>query len=144
MAAIVPLAGKIATFTMNSVAVRLTRGAVRIENAIIEFATTGQTADSDTQYWMNRLSGLNSWSVEADGYVDHNATAAARLIGDTIKFRPGTSGSGTFVVLFSTTHGFTGSVVVQSIEQAYDVESTKPDTFRVSLLGDGAITYTNS
>lgn len=144
MAAIVPLAGKIATFTVNAVTVRLTRGSVRVNNSVIEFATTGQTADADAQYWMNTLSGLNSWSLEADGYIDHHATAATRLIGDSIKFRPGTGAAGTLVVLFATGHGFSGTGVVESIEGAYDVESNRPDTFRVSIRGDGALTYTNS
>lgn len=144
MAAIVPLAGKIATLTVNSVAVRLTRGRIRIGNAVIEFATTGQTPDSDTQYWLNRISGLNSWEGEFDGYIDHNATAAARLIGDNIKFRPGTSAAGTLVVLFTTGHGFSGTGVVEFIEAGYDAEGNKPDTFRVTMKGDGALTYTNS
>jgi hypothetical protein len=144
MAAIVPLAGKIATLTVNSVAVRLTRGRIRIGNQVLEFATTGQTADADTQYWMNRLSGLNSWEFEGDGYIDHHATAATRLIGDTIKFRPGTSAAGVLAVLFTTGHGFTGSGVVEFIEAAYDAEGSKPDTFRVTMKGDGALTYTNT
>lgn len=144
MAAIIPLAGKTATLTVNSVTVRLTRGRIRIANAVIEFATTGQTADSDTQYWMNRLSGLNSWEAEFDGYIDHNATAAARLIGDNIKFRPGTSAAGTLVVLFATGHGFSGTGVVEVIEAGYDAEGNRPDTFRATMKGDGAITYTNA
>lgn len=144
MAAIVQLAGKTATLTMNGVTVRLTRGSVRIESDIGQFMTTGQTADGDQNYWHENLVGGNKWSFQADGYVDHNATAASRLIGDSIKFRPGTSGSGTFVMLFATNHGFTGTVHIQSIEQAYDAESNRPDTFRVSGLGSGAITYTNS
>lgn len=144
MAAIVALAGKTGTLTVNAVTVRLSRWTVRVNNSIIEFATTGQTADSDSQYWMNVLSGLNSATIEADGYVDHHATAASRLIGDSIKFRPGTGAAGTVVCLFGTTHGFSATVVVESIEGGIDVESTKPDTFRVTLRVDGALTYTNS
>lgn len=144
MAAIVQLAGKTAIFTMNGVSVRLTRGAVRIETDVGQFMTTQQTADGDSQYWHGSLIGGNKWSVQADGYVDHNATAASRLIGDSIKFRPGTTGSGTFVMTFAANHGFTGSVIVQSIEQAYDAESNRPDTFRVSLIGVDAPTYTNA
>jgi len=144
MAAIVQLAGKTATLTINAVQVRLTRGSVRIESDIGQFMTTGQTADGDSNYWHGVLVGGNKWSVQADGYVDHNATAAARLIGDNIKLRPGTAGSGTFVMLFATGHGFTGVAWVQSIEQAYDAESNRPDTFRVSLIGADALTYTNT
>lgn len=144
MAAIVQLAGKTATLTINAVTVRLTRGTVRIESDIGQFMTTGQTADSDSQYWHGVLVGGNKWSVQADGYIDHHATPASRLIGDSIKFRPGTSAAGTFVMLFATGHGFTGVVAVQSIEAAYDAESNRPDTFRVSLVGVDAITYTNA
>lgn len=144
MAAIVQLAGKTASLTMNGVTVRLTRGSVRIESDIGQFMTTGQTADSDSQYWHGVLIGGNKWSVQADGYIDHHATAASRLIGDSIKFRPGTAGSGTFIMLFATGHGFTGTVAIQSIEAGYDAESNRPDTFRVSMIGADAITYTNS
>lgn len=144
MAAIVPLAGKIATLTINSVAVKLTRGRVRINNSVLEFATTGQTPDSDSNYWMNRISGLNSWEMEADGYIDHQATAAARLLGDNIKLRPGTSAAGTLSVLFTTGNGMSGTGVVEVAEPAYDVEGNKPDTFRFTMKGDGALTYVNS
>lgn len=144
MAAIVALAGKIGSLTVNGVTVRLSRWTVRIQNGVLAFAVLGQTADADTQYWMNKLSGLNDGSIEADGYVDHNATTAARLIGDNIKFRPGTGASGTVICLFTTGHGFSCAVVVESIEPAVDVESNKPDTFRVSLQVDGPITYVNS
>lgn len=130
--------------TINSVTVRLTRGRVRIGNQVLEFATTGQTADSDAQYWMNRLSGLNSWEFEGDGYIDHNATAASRLIGSSINLRPGTSASGTLQVLFNTGHGFSGTGVVETTEMGYDAESNKPDTFRFTMKGDGALTYVNS
>ena len=144
MAAIVALAGKIGTLTVNGVTVRLSRWTVRVQNSVIEYAVLSQTADSDSQYWMNRLSGLNAAEIEADGYVDHNNTAAARLIGDTIKFRPGTGASGTVVCLFTTSHGFSAVVVVESIEGGVDVESNKPDTFRVTLKVDGALVYTNA
>src|SRR5687767_4958736 len=144
MAAIVALAGKIGTLTVNAVSVKLTRWTVRAQNGVIEFATTGQTADADSQYWMGILSGLNSATIEADGYVDHNATAASRLIGDSIKFRVGTGAAGTVVCLFTANHGFSATVVVESIEGGIDVESTRPDTFRVTLRVADALTYTNA
>ncbi len=141
MAAIIPLAGKTAVLTINSVTVRLTRGRVRVGNSVLEFATTSQTADSDSQYWMNRLSGLNSWDFEGDGYIDHAASATARLVGSTINIRPGTSAAGTLSVLFATGEGFTGTGVVETMEEAYDAEGNKPDTFRFTMKGDGALTY---
>lgn len=144
MADIVPLAGKTATLTINAVPVRLTRGRLRVQNSVIEFATTGQTADGDSQYWLNRLSGLNSWEFEGDGYVDHNVVPAGRLIGNNIKLRPGTSAAGTLQVLFATGHGFSGTGPVETIEMGYDAEATRPDTFRFSMRGDGALTYINS
>ena len=144
MAAIIALHGKTGTFTVNSVTVRLSRISIRVNNEIVKFATTGQTADADSQYWMNKLSGLNDWSIEADGYIDFNATAASRLTGDNIKFRPGTGASGTLVIRFGANYGFTGTAVVGNIDMALDAESSKPDTFRVMLDGDGALTYDNS
>ncbi len=144
MAAITALHGKSGAFTVNGVTVRLSRITVNISNGIVEFATTGQTADADSQIWMNNISGLNSATIEADGYVDHNLTAANRLIGDNIKFRPGTGTAGTVSVLFAAGHGFTATATVADIGQGLDAEGTKPDTFKVTLKVDGAITYTNS
>jgi hypothetical protein len=71
-------------------------------------------------------------------------TAAARLIGDNIKFRPGTAGSGTLVVLFATGTGSAGPGSSSRSKPAYDAEANKPDTFRVTMKGNGALTYTNS
>ena len=144
MAEIVPLAGKNAAVTVNAVTVKLTRGRLRVGNQVLEFATTGQTLDTDSNAWMQALSGINRWSLEADGYVDHNATAAARLIGDNIKFRPGTTAAGTFQVLLASGHGFSGAGVVSDLEVGWDAEGNKPDSARVSMTGNGALTYINS
>lgn len=144
MAAITALHGKTGVFTVNGVTVRLSQITVNITNAVVEFATTGQTADADSQYWMNNISGLNSATIEANGYVDNNSTAASRLIGDNIKFRPGTGAAGTVIVLFAANHGFSAAATVADIGMALDAEGTKPDTFKVTLKIDGAVTYTNS
>lgn len=145
MADIVPIAGKVGTLTVNGVTVRLTRVTPRIQTGVIEFGTTSQTADADSNYWLNVLANMNSWSVQADGYVDHNAVAAARLIGDNIKFRPGTTAAGTVSILLSANHGFSGSCLVENIETSFDAEDqSKPMRFSCTLRGDGAVTYTNS
>ncbi len=144
MAAIVPLPGKIGVFTVNGVTVRLSKISIKVSSEIGKFATTGQTADADSNYWMEKLAGLNDWSVEADGYIDYNVTANARLTGDNIKFRPGTGTSGTVSIAFGPTYGVTGTVIAASIDMALDAESAKPDTFRVTLEGSGAMTYVNS
>ncbi len=113
-------------------------------NDVGKYATTGQTADADSNYWMNKLAGLNDWSIEADGYIDYNAVAASRLTGDNIKFRPGTGASGTLAIAFGPTYGITGTAVVANIDMGLDAESAKPNSFRVSLEGDGTLTYVNS
>ena len=142
---ITAIAGKSGTLTVNGVTAQLSRITVRTTTGVIKFATTGQTADADSNYWMNTLSGINEWSVEGDGYIDNTGIAAGRFIGDSIKFRPGTGASGTVAVLFAANHGFSGSVIVESIEHSLDAEDqSKPDKFRVSLIGNGSMTYTNS
>ncbi len=142
--AIVALAGKSAVVTINSVTVKIARGRFRIGNQVLKFMVTGETPDSDSQYWERALSGNNSWSFEGDGYIDHAATAAARLVGTTINIRPGTSAAGVLSVLFASGDGFTGTGVVESTDPGFDAESTKPDTFRFTITGDGALVYVNS
>ena len=144
MAAIIPLPGKSGVFTVNGVTVRLTKISLKVSNEVGKYATTGQTADADSQYWMNKISGLNDWSIQATGYIDFNAVAASRLTGDNIKFRPGTGAAGTVVIAWGANYGISGSVVVADIGPDMDAESSKPDTFSVTLEGDGTLTYTNS
>ena len=144
MAAIIPLPGKTGTFTVNGVTVRLSQISVKVANEVGKYATTGQTADADSNYWMNKIAGLNDWSVEANGYIDYNAIPAGRLTGDNIKFRPGTGASGTMSIAFGSNYGLTGTGIVSDIGMALDAENPKPDTFKVTIEGDGAMTYVNS
>jgi hypothetical protein len=144
MPTIVALHGKSGVFSVNGVTVRLSQISVNITNSVVEYATTGQTPDADSQYWMENISGLNSATIEANGYVDNNATPANRLIGDNIKFRPGTGAAGTVSVAFAANHGFTATATVADIGQAMDAEGNKPDTFKVTLKVSGALTYVNA
>lgn len=145
MADIIALAGLNVSTTVNGVIVRLTRGRIRIGTQVLQFATTGQTRDADLKAWMNTMAGgANNWEVEADGYIDHNIVPAARLIGDAIKFRPGTTPPGVFQVLFATGDGFAGSLIIDQFEGSWDAEGNKPITVRVSGKGDGILTYINT
>jgi len=144
MAAIVALHGKVASVSINAVTFRITSGSFNIDNDVVQFFTTGETADADSQYWMNKISGVNNWSFEGSGYLDRNAVAANRAWGDNIKIRPGTGASGTLSVAIGTTFGFSGTVVVKSLVPSFDAESNKPSGFRFVLEGDGALTYVNS
>ena len=145
MAAIVALAGKAVSVTVNGVVWRVTKGTIRVANEVIKFVTTGQTADADGQYWTNKLSGVNDWSVSGEGYLDFNANAALRGIGASHNMRPGTGGAGTFAITFAANFGISGTIVVSEWGPSFDAEnSSKPCPFSFSAEGDGAMTYVNS
>ena len=141
---IVAVQGFLGSCTINAVAFKLSKWTVKVQSALHEYATTGQTADSDSNYWMNVLKGLCSATIDFEAYYDHNATAANRWVGATYNIRPGTGAAGTVACLFTSGGGFSATVVVESIEGGIDAESTKPDTIRGTFRVDGQITYTNS
>lgn len=145
MADITALGGPGVATTVNGVTVRLTEGRLRIGSKILKFGTTGQTLDADLKAWMNSLpGGMNDWSFEMNGYTDHNATAAARLLGNNIKFRPGTVPPGVFMVLLTVGDGFQGNYNVENFEVDWNAEDgEKPVRCRVSGVGDGPLTYIN-
>ena len=140
-APITALAGKVGKITVNSVTVKLASWEVRVNNEVIKYATLSQTADSDSQYWKNTLSGINEATISVRGYWDSNATANAKLTGSTIGLRPGTGGAGTGFFGFTTSDGFTATFVVESITASIDAEGNKPGMFEATLAVDGAITW---
>lgn len=140
---ITAIAGKYGLIKFASATAKLVGWTCNINNSIIEYATTGQTADDDSQYWMNVLSGLNSATLEVEGYWDNTATAANQWTGATYGVRPGTGTVGVATLGFTTTANncFVATVVVESISAGTNAESNKPATFRATLRVDGAVTY---
>lgn len=141
---IVAVRGFVGSLTINSTAFNLTKWTVKVQSDLMTYATTGQSADSDSNYWKNVLAGLNSATIDIEGYYNHHATAANRWVGSTYNLRPGTGAAGTVACLFTTGGGFSATVVVESIEGGIDAEANRPDSIRATLRVDGAITYTNS
>lgn len=145
MATIVPLAGKTVSVTVNGVTWRITKGSIKVGNEVIKFFTTGETVDADGNYWMNKLAGINDWSISGEGYLDYNAAPANRVIGANINFRPGTGAAGTLTILFAANFGITGSVVVSEWSPSFDAEnSSKPNPFSFAAEGNGSLTYINA
>ena len=140
---ITAIAGKYGLIKFASATAKLVGWTINISNSLIEYATTGQTADADSQYWMNVLSGLNSATIEVEGYWDNTGTAANQWTGSAYALRPGTgaSGNGTFGFTTTANNCFVATVVVESISAGTNAESNKPATFRATLRVDGAVTY---
>lgn len=138
---IVAVKGFEGSITINGVAAKFRQWEADISNAVIKYATTGQTADADGVYWMNAIAGLGEATFTLTGYWDQNATAAARFTGATLGLKPGTTAAGTLICLFKSGSGFSGSIVVQSIRPTVDAESNKPSGFTAVLALDGAPTY---
>lgn len=139
---IVACAGSSATLTINSVAVHVTKWTLRVTAETIKYKVTGQTADADSVYWVNKIvGGFADGVVDIEGYWDSNAVAAAKVTGSTIKLRPGTTAAGTLAVNYKTGDGFTASVIVSMLTGSIDTNSTAPSTFTATCEIDGAVTY---
>jgi hypothetical protein len=141
---ITPVKGFEGSITINGVAAKFRGWEADISNAVIKYATTGQSADADGVYWENAIAGLGSGTFTLRGYWDQNVTAASRFTGSGFGLRPGTTATGTVVLLFKSGSSFSAPVVVQSIRPAVDAESNKPSGFDAVLTIDGAPTYTVS
>ena len=133
--------GKSGILTINSVTAKLTGWTVRVSNGITKYATLSQTADANSQYWMNKIAGLNDAVIEVTGYWDSNATVANKWTGTTYSLRPGMGASGSVVCSFVSGDAFTATVIVQSIQGSTSAESGKPAEFSATLEVDGALAY---
>ncbi len=143
--AIVALAGKNVSLTLNGQVWRITKGTIKVGNEVIKFFTTGETADADGNVWMNKLAGINDWTISGEGYLDFNAVPANRAIGATYAWRPGLSASGTLIILFAVGFGISGNIVVSDWSPSFDAEnSSKPNPFSFAAEGNGAMTYVNA
>lgn len=139
------LGAPLVAVTINGNVFRITRGRLRVNGVLLQWATTGQTLDIDGKAWMNTLAGgVNNWSAEVSGVVDYNIAPANRPTGNTFKVRPGTTPPGIFQVLLAAGFGFAGTLVFEDLEIDWDVEGTKPVGMRGSGKGDGPLTYINS
>jgi hypothetical protein len=141
---ITPVKGFEGSITINGQSAKFRGWDLDISNGVIKYATTGQSADADGVYWMNSIAGLNEGTITLRGYWDQHATTANRWTGATFGLKPGTTASGTVILLFKSGSTFTATVVVQSIRPSIDAEANKPSPFEAVLAIDGAVTYTLS
>jgi hypothetical protein len=135
------LSGKVGILTINATVAKITAWTIRIENDVIAYATTGQTADANTQYWMNKLSHMNNATIDIEAWWTSESVATAKFTGTDYVLRPGTGSAGTVACSFVTGDAFSATVVVRSIEGGINIESNKPSTFRATLEVSGAVTY---
>jgi hypothetical protein len=139
---IVACAGSSGTLTVNGVAVHVHKWVLKVAADVIKYKVTGQTADGDGVYWVNKIrGGFADGTIEIEGYWDSNAVATAKVTGTTIKLRPGTTAAGSVVCSFVAGDAFTASVIVSMLEGSIDTDATTPSPFRASCEVDGAVTY---
>lgn len=135
------LAGKVGTLTINANVAKIVAWTLRVSNDVIRYITTGQTADGNTQYWMNKISGNNDAVIDIEAWWTSEAVATAKFTGTDYLLRPGTGAAGTVSCGFVTGDAFSASVVVASIDAGINTESNKPSTFRATLEVTGGVTY---